>query len=384
MSANIVIGERELMEKLIEELLFKVNTLHEMINSAEWKQYSRKSFIHALNNSIEKLVELEDTLKEMHERIEEEPSIESPEIEPLIKEFDKTIRILRNNLAFEEELFEKQEEGLDVKDKVEVPELYANLSEKILAILLRTRFLIERVHLFTSTEKITPLEGKSTAKNIMQLLRSKEKEYQELKEKFEQLKSQSFEAKMEKTTSSDLEKEVNEVSRKLETQHTMLSKEFTEFREEIEALNQKYNSIRGKINSCDDLSYSFMEKAGELVTALKKERDFAKRMVMEIEHETLRLRGAYSRELLNLQESKLKAKEDAEKGVQQKIRHLEEELNEKNSLLEEFKKILHEKHLKVGELEKEVEIKRAKKIVKETTGEEIKVGKIKRGKKKKK
>ncbi|MBU1120565.1 hypothetical protein KJ660_01690 [Candidatus Micrarchaeota archaeon] len=377
-------GERELMEKLIEELLFKVNTLHEMINSAEWRQYSRKSFIHALNNSIEKLVEVEDTLKEMHERIEEEPSIEAPEIEPLIKEFDKTIRVLRNNIAFEEELFEKQEEILDVKDKVEVPELYANLSEKILALLLRTRFLIERVHLFTSAEKITPLEGKSTAKNIMQLLRTKEKEYQELKEKFENLKSQSFGAKLEKTTSSDLENEVNEVSRKLETQHTMLSKEFTEFREEIEALNQKYNSIREKINSCDDLSYSFMEKAGGLTTTLKKERDYAKRMVMEIEHETLRLRGAYSRELLNLQESKLKAKEEAKKEVQQKIKHLEEELKEKNSLLEEFKKILHEKHLKVGELEKEVELKRAKKIVKETTGEEIKVSGIKKKKKRKK
>ncbi|MEW6294995.1 MAG: hypothetical protein AB1467_01720 [Candidatus Diapherotrites archaeon] len=349
-----------MVEKLVEELLHKTNLLHETVTSNEWKQFNRHSLVHALNNSIDGIEGIKDSIKAIKEGLESDPGIDSPNLEPLVNEYEKTLNFLRRNLAFEEEKIHSKKDVLDLKEKIEVPELYSALSEKILRLLLKTRFAIERLHLFTRREAIIPTEEKSTAKNLLALLRQKENEIQELKEKYESLRNVSFSAKLSEKDSFELEEELNEMARRMEAENALLVKDFTEFRKKIDQLNEGYNSLRQKNQLIEDLAYNFMNKSLDLVVLLKKERDYTKKIIMEIEHDTLKLRGAYSKELLHLNESKVLAKQEASREVEKKLKKLEEELKEKHSLLENFKVIAHEKEKKIQEMEKELKIKELK------------------------
>jgi hypothetical protein len=347
-------GEK-LVEKLANDLLFKVNTLQEYVNSSEWKQFSRRSFIRALNNSIEKLEEILGTIKAIHERLEKDPSVESPDLKPLIEAYENQINVLKRNLALEKG--RSLEEEIDLKEKIEVPELYASLSEKILSLLLKTRFLIEQVHLHSKAERITPLEEKTTAKNIISLLKAKEKELQEIKEKYEELKHHAFLGKTLEKDSSDLEHEVHGLMKKIEAEKSLLEKELSVHRKQLDYASDSLAALKQKTQVLEQMLSKLLEKNLELISMLKKERDFAKKIVLDIEHETLQLRSAYSRELLNLQEAKLKAKEEERIKWQKKLNDLERQLREKDVLLDQFKKIAFEKEEKIGKLEKKLEEK---------------------------
>ncbi len=348
------------MENILDRLLFKLNELHESITSNEWKQYSRKSFVHAVNKTISQLEDILEIIEELQKRIEKEPSVNSPDLSPLISAYNKTLITLRRNVALEEA---KKEVPFDLKDKTEVPELYAFIGEKVMSLLLKTRFGVERVHLHAVRERVTPAQEKATAKNILSLLQTKEKEFEELKEKYEKLQHKALSVSIADKNVPDTEKEFNEIARKVETEAELIEKNFEDFRKKMDSINSEFNELRLKSKVLENLSAELTSKGTELISMLKTERDNAKQMLMEIESESLSLRGMYSKELLKLNEAKVQIKREVEAELREKMAMEKESLKEKSKLLEQFEKIVDDRNKRITELERDLGYKKAKKIL---------------------
>lgn len=348
------------MENILDKLVFKANELHESLSSSEWKHYTRKSFVHAVNKAITRLEELLGIVEELHKRIEKEPSVDSPDLSPLISSFNKTLAALRRNIALEEA---KKEMPFDIKEKTEVPELYAFVGEKIMSLLLKTRFAVERVHLHAIKERITPEQEKATAKNILSLLQTKEKELEELREKYEKLRQKSLAVNLGEKSVGETEKEFTSLAAKIEAESRMIENSFTEFRKKMDSVNAEFNELRLKNKVLENLSNELSEKSSELTSMLKIERDNAKQMLMEIESESLSLRNMYSKGLLKLNESKIQAKKEIENELREKMSMEKDAIKEKSRLLEQFEKIVDDRNKRIAELEKDLGYKKAKKML---------------------
>ena len=367
------------MENILDKLVFKANELHETITSNEWKNYTRKSFVHALNQTIERLEDLLEVIEELHKRIEKEPSVDSPDLSPLITAYNKTLIALRRNIALEEA---KKEMPFDIKEKTEVPELYAFVGEKIMSLLLKTRFAVERVHLHSIKERITPEQEKATAKNVLSLLQTKEKELEELREKYEKLRQKNLSVNLGEKTVGATEKEFNSLVAKIETESRLIEGSFTEFRTKMDLVNKEFNELRLKNKVLENLSTELSEKGNELISMLKIERDNAKQMLIEIESDSLSLRSTYSRELLKLNESKVLARKEIEHDLREKMSMEKEALKEKSKLLEQFENIVDNRNKRISELERDLGYTKAKKML-DSALETKKKTKKKKSKKKK-
>ena len=348
------------MEHILDKLVFKANELHETITSNEWKSYTRKSFVHALNNTITRLEDLLEIIEELNKRIEREPSVDSPDLSPLITSYNKTLIALRRNIVLEEA---KKEMPFDLKEKTEVPELYAFMGQKIMSLLLKTRFAVERVHLHSIKERITPEQEKATAKNIFSLLQAKEKELEELREKYEKLRQKNLSANLGEKNTAETEKEFNSLTAKIETETRMIENSFIEFREKMDSVNKEFNELRLKNKILENLSTELSEKGNELISMLKIERDNAKQMLMEIESDSLSLRSTYSKELLKLNETKVLARKEIEADLREKMTLEKEALKEKSKLLEQFESIVDDRNKKIAELERDLGYTKAKKML---------------------
>jgi len=351
------------MENILDRLLHNLNELHEEITSNEWKQYSRKSFVHALNKSITRIEEITEIIEELHKRIESEPAVDSPDLSPLISAYNKTLISLRRNVALEEA---KKEMPFGLKDQTEVPELYAFIGQKIMSLLLKTRFAVERVHLHAIKERSTPEQEKATAKNILSLLQAKEKELEDLKEKYEKLREKNLSVSLGEKTVAETEKEFNETIRKIETEAELIEKNFEDFRKKMDSINSEFNALRLKSKVLENLSTAVSEKGIELISMLKIERDNAKQMLMEIESDSLSLRSQYSRELLNLTETKINAKKEIEAELREKMSMEKDSIKEKSKLLEQFETIVDDRNKRISDLERELGYKKARKMLNET------------------
>ncbi len=349
-----------MVERLAEELIHRVKDFQDYLNSNEWKKYSRKSFVHALDSSIQRLEEIQKIVYGIKGKMEQDPGMNAPNLEPLARDYASSINVLRRNLVMEQDKKEKEEWGW--QQQIEVPELYGDLSNKILSLLLKTRFILEQVHLHTRSEKLTPLDEKSTASHVMSLLKTREKEFHDLREKHEELKHHAFIGKAGEKSSIDLEHDLNDVAVRLEKSRTELEGEMKSLSEKIDLINDSFADVKEKFDSAEHLMYGYLSKGPELVSLLKREKDFAKKVLLDIEHESLQLRSSYSRELLNLQHSKLKAKEEAKKENEKKMRSLEKEVRERDSLVEDLRKIISHREKRVENLEKQLHSAKAHSI----------------------
>src|SRR3989344_6574591 len=198
-----------MVELLAEELSSKLNELHEFLQGNEWQSLSRQGFIAVLNESIDKVEGLHKLLAQIDSKLERFPSMNKPKLDDTLKHYRKTLSVLQNNLALEQG---KQPKEFLLNNQIELPEMYASLQHKILELMVKTRFVAEKLHFHAKTEKLTPLHERETTQKLIQLLKSKEQEIEEIKAKYEGIKHQEILARLSENSSHDLEQELNETA----------------------------------------------------------------------------------------------------------------------------------------------------------------------------
>ena len=153
------------------------------------------------------------------------------ELRPFLEELEKLSSILEKNLKFERKKKTKAKTVNDMGEE-ETPELYADLEQRILGSLLKARYSLERLTIFLRKQSITPLNDKTTAKQIMQVLGRKENELQDLREKYEDIRKKSYLGYLEEETVADLEQDLGELGRRMTLTASELGKalDFTKAR----------------------------------------------------------------------------------------------------------------------------------------------------------
>ncbi len=330
-----------------------IDELHNNLRGQPWERLHRAAFVAALEKAGDGLQSIYDFFSKASEQIEREPREGKPELQPFLKELQKLQQVLEKNLRLEKEKKSHAKE-VNVLEKEETPELYADLEQRLLAILLKARYALERLSIFLRKEGMKPITDKSTAKQVMEVLRRKEDELQDLKERYEEVRKKSYLGYFEEGTTADLEQQLAGLGKSMALSANELGKNISLHRSQIEHIESSYAGIKQKLDALEEQFSQYSEKASELIKLLKKERDYAKKVVLEIEHETLQLRTAYTQEMLNLQESKVAAKREAERKHAAGLQRLQKALQEQTDLAKHFRKVAEDKLRKEQELEEKV------------------------------
>ncbi len=330
---------------LNDEALQKVMELSELLSHKAWSEHSREGIVVALEQSVEKLSELKAVL----EKIEKELGAEAePKIRQHISEMEKEIVFLNRNLEFEKK---KKPIAEDLLQPQKYNEQYSAIEQRILSTLLKTRYLVERTQLQARKQTITPIKEKSTAKNLLDLLKAKESEIESMKEKYSEARKHALTGMAELEDSATIENEMNALARKLEVQQSDLEKAYFESQKGLGAMQNSNLMLRKEVMKLQQVFTNYMAKNFELITLLKKERDYAKKIVLDIEHETMQLRSAYSKELFSMQEAKVSAKREAEEKFLNRIRKIEKDNSQKQQLTGQLQGMLQDREKKLSELE---------------------------------
>ena len=330
---------------LNELALRKVNELNELLRQKAWSEHSRQGLVAALGESVEKLEELKSSLQKMEKELGAEAD---SELKQHLLEMEKEMVVLKRNLDFERK---KKPVAEDLLKPEEYKEHYSALEQKILSLLMKTRYLLERTRLRAKKLEISPMQEKSTAHNLLDLLAKKESEIEDLKHKYGEARKQALTGVSILEDSATLEQEMNALARKLEVQQNDLEKSYFESEKGLESMQRSNIMLRKEVRGLQQLSSNYFSKNFELITLLKRERDYAKKIVLDIEHETLQLRSAYSKELLSLEETKATARREAEEKFLLRLKKVERENEQKQQLIEQLQTMLQDREKKLSELE---------------------------------
>ncbi len=342
---------REICDKIEEETA----DLRGKATAKPWADFTRRAFIYNLVNIVPGMDELHTLFVEAEKEISRSGEAEKLGIEEHVAELEKHIQILKRNKAMEESRMEKlRHHSSEIADTVAVPELYSDLEQKTLASLLRSNYLIERIRIHDRKKDPITL-AKAGQRNVLDLLQKREEELSDLKKKYEETRKNSFLGMAERDSSIEIERELNELSRKLDSRTALMKRNFELLRETTEKYNNQVVELEGRINGVEELGAQLTGKTFELITMLKKERDYVKKVLIEIEQDTIQLRNTYSKELINLQEEKIGIRNSTEERYEKQLKELRHNLREKTELLNSFREMAHNKERKIGQMEEEMD-----------------------------
>ncbi|MBN2127299.1 MAG: hypothetical protein JW703_02805, partial [Candidatus Diapherotrites archaeon] len=328
-------------EEHLTELNEEIDLISRRVQAKDWKDYTPKTFHLNLTRALEEFEKLHKILEKFNSWMKAKGYSDSIELQKQINSIETLEKFLEKNIELEEKKSVKLNESELAKQVLDenLKELYSSIENKVLNELLKLRYFSERASLHLKRRE-TPLKFESSGKKILLLLEQKEKELQELQEKYSQLRLEKRSFMTQEKNSAELEKDLNELTIKAEKETALLKEKINENRKKIEEINSEMHFIEKKISYMDELNASIHLKSMELTGELKKERDYSRKTSIETEHETMKLRSAYSKQLLELEKEKFSAKKEAEKDFEKEITELHKELKEKNDLIKRLEKII--------------------------------------------
>ena len=339
---------RELCDKIDDE----VADLRQKAGGKSWGDFSRRAFIYNLVNIIPGLEELDELFGDIKKKSGETGEGDRIGVNDHLKEIGSFTAVLKRNKAMEESRMEKMKlQGTEhFADTITVPELYSDLEQKTLGILLKSNYMIERIRI-QDRKKSPEMNTRAAQRNVLDILEKKETELAELREKYNETRKNSFLGLVERDSSIEIEQELNELSRNLGAKTALMKKNFETAKGVSEQYQQQLNELEDRIGNVEELEAQLTGKTFELITMLKKERDYVKKVLIEIEQDTIQLRNTYSKELLGLQEEKMSLKNSLDDKYEKQIRELKKDLKDKGELVKHFQDTVSDKEARLIDLE---------------------------------
>ncbi|MEK6942092.1 MAG: hypothetical protein AABW85_04520 [archaeon] len=330
-----------------------VDALQERLSAKQWGELSRTSFVYNTTQTINALEDLAVLFEEMNTQLQKEGSGGTTELKQHLTDIKSLITVLSRNKEMEEtRLGKAKEKGIElIAENAVAPDQYSSLEQKVFSTALKTRYIIERINIQTKKQENSPFMGTKSTKNVLDILSEKENELQLLREKIDELRNTESIARLATDTPADFEREVNEYTRKLHTESRILAEAFGLNKKKLSELEYSYRQLEAKIGTFDQIQSNHLEKTIDLVTSLKKERDYAKKLVMDIEGETMALRNSYTQKLLGLEQQISRAKSEAFENYRKTISKQENELKDKAELILSLRGAVKEREHKIKKLE---------------------------------
>ena len=339
------------LEEKVEECINEINSLHTAVARTNWAQINRQGFVFELEQNTSRLKTIYLNFDEINREIKMLLEKNSPEFSSFLTEIAREITVLEANISMEKKKKIRQE-LINETESIEVPELYSSLQQKILTISLKLRYNIDKARTFLIARKTPVMQKGSTAKGLLETLQRKEEELDEMKQKHIELKRKTYFGNVTEKSIAETESELNELDKKLSQAVDETKKSLKTHFAQISYVEGSFTQLKKEVEELENNHSTFAGKAIELIKELKKERDYARTIALEVEQDTLSKRSEYTKQLMGLEDKKLEVEEKIKSRYEKELSALRKGLDEKNTALKNAQQLIEQ-------LDKEIKSKKS-------------------------
>ncbi len=276
----------------------------------------------------------------------------------------KTGEMLERNIRFEKD---KNNRKIDLTEKITTPALGAEIEARMHRQWMALQRVNEHMHIalrksYADEKPVAGMEG-----DLFSLIRVKEEELQKIKGERDQLKREKYFGPTEKYSLTEMENELHELMQEFTINKHDVFSHLENGKKKIDEYAQHHTHLEHKAKKLEHLVHELQKKHITMLSMLKKERDHARKIALDMESETASLRAMYSKELLSLEDRKHAIKKESEAKHAQTIAQLERKTREQEALIREMDAMVREKERQIGRMaekmpaeKKEVEAAKAK------------------------
>ncbi len=334
--------------------LLLLDQLHEELGKAKalpfipWQQTNRHALVSRLKewqNHTKQAKELVQLLLREQIQNPELKEIQVGEVHELLHQNDA---VLSRNLTFEEEKLRSKK--ADLSEGITVPTLGSEMDARMHQQWLSLNRLTERMQLVLRKSDHNETTTKELESKLFGLLKTKETELEQLKKERDSLKREKFFGNTTKKSHIEMENEMQELMHDFAVEKHVVGDHLQTSRKKLEEYTTNHTQMENKIKKLENLVHELTKKHIEIQGVLKSERDFARKVAMDLESETASLRATYAKELLHLEENKHRIKREEQEKVEVRTHEMESLLNEQRSHIKELEALVREKERHVARL----------------------------------
>jgi hypothetical protein len=344
-----------ILEENVKLTIQKIDSLHDSINLKNWGELKREGFVFELENSTKKLKEIFDLMKQTNKETMMLLEKNTPKIDEFLEVLEKNIIILESNIKMERTK-RIRVELINETEQVDVPELYRALQQNVLDLCLKSRYEIEKLNKFLIARKTPFIKKGNTAKALLEILQKREEEIDTIKKKNLELKRNSF-FKADEVTIIELEEELNNKEKQLEMNVKETRNALKTHLAQINYVEGSFSNLEKKISLIENNHENFVKKTMDLVRGLKKERDYARKIVLELEEETIKIRQDQTQQIMTMNEQRDSLKENIRNKYINEIKKLKKENENKQSGLDNLQRLVEMQENEIRRLKKALENK---------------------------
>jgi len=320
-------------------VISEINAMHDSVSRTNWAELNRRGFVFELEQSSSRAKSIYLKMDELNREVKLLLERGAPSIDDFLSEAARELTVLESNLVMEKKKKLRQE-LVNQHEPIEVPELYSSLQQKIISLALKMRYNSDKLRNFLISRKSPFQKSGSVSKNLLEALQKKEDELNELKSKNSELKRKTYFGLVEEKSVAEIESEFHALDKKLSESVLEAKKSLKSHLAQIKYVEGSFAELSRYIEDIESIHLSFLDKSVEVLGELKKESDFAKRMALELEHETMEKRSEYTKEILSLEEKKLAIEEKVSSKYEKELSDLKKRLDEKTTALNSAHKLI--------------------------------------------
>ncbi|MBT4870399.1 MAG: hypothetical protein HON47_02405 [Candidatus Diapherotrites archaeon] len=360
-----------ILDEKVNKTILDIENLHALVSKTKWNELNREGFVFELERATKRLGEIYSELRDMNKEMTLMLEKNTPNISDVLSEMQREIIILESNIKMEKSK-KLREELVNESEKVEVPELYSSLQQKIMKLTLKARYSAEKIKGFLTAKKVPFVQKGSTARNLLELLQKKEDEINELKTKHYELKKEGF-FKADKKSIAEIEHDLFEGDKKLAIVLEDAKKALKTHFAQLEYVEGSFTNLKRKVETIESTHEKFTTNAIGLIKELKKDRDFARTSALEIEQDNMKNRGELTSKMLMIEKEKNELKDKAKAKYLQDMEKIKKELTQKDNIISNMVKLVEEQEREISNLKKKASAKDRDELIKSQQSGPIKI-----------
>jgi hypothetical protein len=320
-----------------------------------WNQANRAQLLERLKQwhaHTKQTQELLNLFQMEQLKVPELKEVEIKEAETFLK---KTSEVLERNIQFEKD---KTNRKIDLTEKVTTPALGAELEARMHRQWMALQRVHEHAHIALRKTHSTSNPVKGMEGELFSLIRTKDEELQRMKQERDILKREKFFGPTEKYSINDMENELQELLQEFAIEKHAVFDHLEQGKKKLDEFSTHHMHLDHKTKKLEHLVHELTKKHVGLLTLLKKERDFARKLALDLETETASLRALYSKELLTLEDKKHAIKKEIEEKNMNKISQLERKTRDQEMLIKELDALVREKERQVARMAEKLPVEK--------------------------
>ncbi|MCX6800659.1 MAG: hypothetical protein NTZ73_00530 [Candidatus Diapherotrites archaeon] len=339
------------LDEKVEELVKAIDALHESIAHENWKETNRQGFVFGLETYTKKLKELYYEFADIDRELKGLLEKNVPDVSQFLSELRREITVFDSNLKMEKST-KFRENLINETEPMEVPDLYSSLQHKIMTLTLKARYSAERMRTFLHMRKTHYSKKGAAAKNLLELLNEREAEIADLKQKHHELKRKSFLGFVQEKNIAETESEFAKMDKDLNAAVLEVNNSLKIHFSQMAYVEGSFAQLKEKVGMIEAKYENFSKKALEVIKELKKERDYAKTVALDVESETLKMRGEYTKRIISMEEDKQALKEKVAEKYSKEISRLKKDLDERAQTIRKMNLLIEKQEEEIKNLRK--------------------------------